>query len=97
MLIAVKSKRFSVTGYKQMFVILIKKTLGSGFKYSAFDYCEIGVSGILALNTGLHILKVTEVSFLGLEFPQCDAFLHVARLFSKKTLRYCNSPGDGIM
>ena len=41
MLIAVKSKRFSVTGYKRMFVILIKKTLGSGFKYSAFDYCEI--------------------------------------------------------
>ena len=40
MLIAVKSKRFSVTGYKRMFVILIKKTLGSGFKYSAFDYCE---------------------------------------------------------
>ena len=39
MLIAVKSKRFSVTGYKRMFVILIKKTLGSGFKYSAFDYC----------------------------------------------------------
>ena len=41
MLIAVKSKRFSVTGYKRMFVILIKKTLGSGFKYSAFDYCDI--------------------------------------------------------
>ena len=42
MLIAVKSKRFSVTGYKRMFVILIKKTLGSGFKYSAFDYCGFG-------------------------------------------------------
>ena len=41
MLIAVKSKRFSVTGYKRMFVILIKKTLGSGFKYSAFDYCAV--------------------------------------------------------
>ena len=41
MLIAVKSKRFSVTGYKRMFVILIKKTLGSGFKYSAFDYCDL--------------------------------------------------------
>ena len=40
MLIAVKSKRFSVTGYKRMFVILIKKTLGSGLKYSTFDYCD---------------------------------------------------------
>ena len=40
MLTAVKSKRFSVTGYKRMFVILIIKTLGSGFKYSTFDYCE---------------------------------------------------------
>ena len=25
-----------------MFVILIKKTLGSGFKYSAFHYCDAG-------------------------------------------------------
>ena len=25
-----------------MFVILIKKTLGSGFKYSAFHYCDPG-------------------------------------------------------
>ena len=41
MLIVVKSKRFSVTGYKRMFVILIIKTLGSGFKYSTFDYCEM--------------------------------------------------------
>ena len=40
MLIAVKSKRFSVTGYKRLFVILIIKTLGSGFKYSTFDYCD---------------------------------------------------------
>ena len=40
MLIVVKSKRFSVTGYKRMFVILIIKTLGPGFKYSTFDYCE---------------------------------------------------------
>ena len=43
MLIAVKSKRFSVTGYKRMFVILIIKTLGSGFKYSTFDYCAVGL------------------------------------------------------
>ena len=49
MLIAVKSKRFSVTGYKRMFVILIKKTLGSGFKYSAFDYCEDGSVGCVAI------------------------------------------------
>ena len=46
MLIAVKSKRFSVTGYKRMFVILIKTTLGSGFKYSTFDYCDYDAGGI---------------------------------------------------
>ena len=44
MLIAVKSKRFAVTGYKRMFVILIIKTLGSGFKCSTFDYCDPDIS-----------------------------------------------------
>ena len=59
MLIAVKSKRFSVTGYKRMFVILIKKTLGSGFKYSAFDYCDnmLQVSFSERELLTLHVLK----------------------------------------
>ena len=46
MLIVVKSKRFSVTGYKRMFVILIIKTLGSGFKYSTFDYCVLAAKSL---------------------------------------------------
>ena len=60
MLIAVKSKRFSVTGYKRMFVILIKKTLGSGFKYSAFDYCDTGhLKDLNLLKENLDILGTT--------------------------------------
>ena len=68
-----------------MFVILIKKTLGSGFKYSAFNYCAIADEFFIN-SEGTHFLNFSVAFCYTNQDGHISLSSQIRYLFAVKTI-----------